>query len=372
MNLRTPKMAKVELRGHGKSGPAIARRRYWLGQTSSALSGHEDSASTIQGRRSHRLAGLGLVSNALWGRKQEVAQHVRSRLTPERSSPVTITVRHVRAAMASSAEILLCGDDPEQLDSVAESAFAELARIEQLLSRFDPTSELSRINREAACGECLVDFEVLRILLDCQAWWLRTERAFDITAGSRDESGAPRTYDAVRLDASQRRISFQSPGVRLDLGAYGKGYGLDRMARLICQQGITSALLHLGTSSVVAIGSPPDADGWRIGLRDPDDAMCESQQLTLSNAALSTSATRHSSRETTAISDLFDPRSGQPLATPASCTVIAPTASAAEALSTAFVVLGRDRTDKLLAEWNDASLRAMWTGCSRDTSRGGK
>ena len=89
----------------------------------------------------------------------------------------------------------------------------------------------------------------------------------------------------------------------------------------------------------------------------PDDSTRESQQVPLTNAELSTSATRHSSRETTAMSDLLDPRSGLPLLTPTACTVVAPTAATAEALSTAFVVLGRDRSDKLLGEWNDPSLR---------------
>ena len=272
-----------------------------------------------------------------------------------------ISVRHVRPAMASSAEMLLFGDDPEQLDAVAEMALGEIARVEQLLSRFDPTSELSRLNREAAGGGGLADFEMLQILIDCRAWWRRTEGAFDITAGSRDESGGSLTFDAVELDIPRRRLSFRSSGVRLDLGAYGKGYALDCAARLIRQQGVTSALLHLGTSSVLAIGSPPDATAWRIGLRDPDDAKRESRQVPLANAALSSSATRHSSREPTALSDLLDPRTGLPPFTRTACTVVAPTAAIAEALSTAFVVLGRDRADKRLEEWNDASLRVIWT-----------
>ena len=116
--------------------------------------------------------------------------------------------------MASSAEIVLCGDESEQLDAVAEMALAEIERVEQLLSRFDPTSELSRLNREAACGGCLVDFEMLQILIDCRAGWIRTEGAFDITAGSRDENLLPLTFDAVELAVSQRRLSFRSPGVR--------------------------------------------------------------------------------------------------------------------------------------------------------------
>ncbi len=262
--------------------------------------------------------------------------------------------------MATQAEVRLFGDDVAQLEAVAEMAFDEIARVEQLLSRFDATSELSRINREAVGGACLVGFELLQILSDCRAWWLRTKGAFDIASGSRDESGAPLTLDAVELDVERRRVSFRACGVRLDLGAYGKGYALDCVTKLMREQRVTSALLDLGTSSLVAIGAPPDVPAWTIELRDRGEIPNPPETLSLCDAALSTSAVRHSSREHATASDLLDPNTGQPLKTSATCTVIAPTASAAEALSTAFVVMGRDRADALQAEWQNPSWRAIW------------
>ena len=287
---------------------------------------------------------------------------------------MTQFVHHIRRAMATQAEVHLFGDDVAQLDAIAGMAFDEIARVEQLLSRFDPTSELSRINREAAGGACLVDFELLQILCDCRAWWLRTEGAFDIASGSRDESGAPLTLDAVELDVERRLVSFRACGVRLDLGAYGKGYALDCVAKLMRDQGVTSALLDLGTSSLVAMGAPPDASAWTIELQDRSEIPGPFEMLTLCDAALSTSAVWHSPRDLDVTSDLLDPHTCQPLKTSATCTVIAPTASAAEALSTAFVVMGRDRANALLAKWQNSSWRAIWCGeaCPAvgDTSRG--
>lgn len=264
------------------------------------------------------------------------------------------SVHQVRAAMASTAELLLFGNDLEHLNAVAEAAFDEIARVEQLLSRFDATSELSRINREAAHGGCLVDFELLQILSECRTWWQRTDGAFDITVGSRDESGRPLDQNAITLDVEHRRIAFQSDGVLLDLGGYGKGYALDCAARLIRSHGVTSGLLHLGTSSVLAIGSPPEAASWRIGLIDP------TRSVFLVDAAVSTSATRSNESHANAPSDLIDPRSGQPLSIFSACTITAPTASMAEAISTAFVVLGPDRSNQFLKEWNETSLNAIW------------
>ncbi len=275
---------------------------------------------------------------------------------------MTQFVHHVRRAMATQAEVRLFGEDASQLNAVAEMAFDEIARVEQLLSRFDATSELSRINREAAGGGCLVDFELLQILSDCRAWWLRTEGAFDIASGSRDESGAPLTLDAVELDVERRLVSFRASGVRLDLGAYGKGYALDCVANLMREQGIVSALLDLGTSSLVALGAPPDAPAWTIELQDQGAIPSPLETLTLCDAALSTSSVWHSPRDHAIASDLLDPQTGHPLRMSASCTVIAPTASAAEALSTAFVVIGRNRANSLLAEWGNSSWRAIWRG----------
>ena len=273
---------------------------------------------------------------------------------------MTQFTHHVRRAMATQAEVRLFGDDVAQLDAVAEMAFDEIARVEQLLSRFDATSELSRINRDAAGGACLVDFELLQILSDCRAWWLLTEGAFDIASGSRDESGAPLTLDAVELDVERRLVSFRASGVRLDLGAYGKGYALDCVAKLMRNQGVTSALLDLGTSSLVAIGAPLDAPAWTIDLQNRSEISSPFETLTLCDAALSTSAVWHSPRDHAITSDLLDPNTGQPLKTTATCTVIAPTATTAEALSTAFVVMGRDRADALLAKWQNPSWRAIW------------
>lgn len=271
-----------------------------------------------------------------------------------------LAVKQVRPAMGSDCEVLLFGDEAEHLNSVADAVFAEIARVEQSLSRFEPTSELRRIEHEAAEGGCLVDFEWRWILEDCRKWWQRTSGAFDITAGSRDEEDQPLTFAAMKWDAATRRIAFRSPAVRLDLGAYGKGYGLDCAARLIRAQGITSALLHLGTSSVLAIGSPPDATAWRIDLRGTDGSFGPAPQVMLSNAALSSSATWHSPSAATRPSDVMDPRTGEALTTHAACTVVAPTAAAAEALSTAFTVLGRSTSEQLLQDWNDPALSVIW------------
>ncbi len=269
-------------------------------------------------------------------------------------------VRRTSPAMASMCEIVLCGEDPCHLEAVSQAAFDEILRVERCLSKFDRASELSRLNREAARGECLVSFEMLQILQECGHWWHRTGGAFDIAAGSRTADGEPQLFDSVVIDASHRLVSFPCPDLRLDLGGYGKGYALDCAARLIRCWGISSACLHLGTSSVIAVGDSPEAEGWKIGLRDPDDAAREVTQILLSDAALSSSATWHTRNDERHASDLIEPRTGTAVMTGTACSVVAATAAAAEALSTAFTVLGRIGSQKLIDGWNDSALKVYW------------
>jgi len=84
--------------------------------------------------------------------------------------------------MATQFETLLVGDDEEHLAAVAEAMLDEVSRIERLLSRFDAASEISRINREAAGGEVLVDREVFAILQLCERYWQQTDGYFDVAA----------------------------------------------------------------------------------------------------------------------------------------------------------------------------------------------
>src|SRR4051812_20130865 len=93
-----------------------------------------------------------------------------------------------RPAMNTWFEIILLGDDSENLQAAGEAALDEIQRVEKLLSRFDPSSEISRINREAAQKPVLVDFELAEILETCRIAWQQTNGFFDITANRKFEN----------------------------------------------------------------------------------------------------------------------------------------------------------------------------------------
>ena len=95
---------------------------------------------------------------------------------------MTLVVHHARPAMATLFEVVLIGDDEEHLAAVAEAALDEITRVERLLSRHDPRSEVARLNREAASGEVLVDRELFELLQLCEVYHVMTGGYFDPAA----------------------------------------------------------------------------------------------------------------------------------------------------------------------------------------------
>lgn len=263
-----------------------------------------------------------------------------------------------RPAMATGFECWLIGTDEEHLAAAAEAALDEVSRLERLLSRFDPTSELWRINRTAAQRPVLVDVDMLAVLNQCDQWWHATDGYFDIAAAT----GLPITWRDVMLDPPQRTIQLAHDGVALDLGGFGKGYALDAAAQILSDCGIERFLLHGGTSSVLARGLDLAGRPWPVALRPPAEAAPSAPtapyELRLLDRALSSS---HALTEVhSAASDVIDPQTARPLVAQAGCVVLAPTAAAAEALSTALLAMGKDRAAAYTAQRAAAEVAVGW------------
>jgi thiamine biosynthesis lipoprotein len=193
-----------------------------------------------------------------------------------------------------------------------------------------------------------------------------TEGAFDISVGalikawgfyrragrvpSVDERRSVQTrvgMQHVVLDHDQRTVRYLCPGVEINLGSIGKGYALDCVAeRMRCEWGLGHALLHGGSSSVLAMGSEPGtSSGWTVALRHPRDAQRRLAVVHLRDRALGTSAATYQHLEYNGrkLGHILDPRTGWPAETLASASVAAPTGAEADALATAFFILGVDK-----------------------------
>lgn len=225
--------------------------------------------------------------------------------------------------MGTRFEVVLPADDPEALRPAGEAALAEIEEWHRRLSRFEPDSLLQHIHRAAFDAPVPVDGDMMALLEDCVAVWRASEGAFDPSLGS--------GMDAVALDPAARTIRFTRRGVQLDFGAIGKGHALDCAARVLREAGVESALIHGGTSSVIAVGRPPGAPGWRIALAGSGDPPVV---LTLADQALGASS--NVGRQ-----HVIDHRLGRSSASRALAVVTGPSARLCDAWSTAALVLGQ-------------------------------
>jgi FAD:protein FMN transferase len=275
-------------------------------------------------------------------------------------------IHRSRRLMATEFEIWLAGTDEEHLVAVADAALEEVARVERLLSRYDPAAELFRVNRQATQRELLIDAELAAVIGRCQWWWQATSGAFDV----RHPRCSRQPWQAdIQLDLAGRRIRLQ-PNVSLDLGAYGKGYAVDQAA-LICERfGVSSFLISGGSSSLIARGHQPGRSGWLVDLRDPFEANAPPRtHVVLHHQAMSTSAVTHPAGTA---SDVINPFTSEPLATPAACVVLATLAADAEAASTAFLVLGQERSREVLNNSRLPIDEMIWLSSSPAVVQGAK
>jgi thiamine biosynthesis lipoprotein len=244
------------------------------------------------------------------------------------------------------------------------AAMDEIDSLEQMLSVFIQDSELSRVNREAAAGCAQVSAELYGLLRFAVILSRATGGAFDAATGALLRAwgfqGGPRRVppEAERQAAlaasgsarvvldDERHIVACRPGVEFNLGAIGKGYAIDCAVRLLAREfAIRSALVQGGQSSLRAIGAPPaEPRGWKVEIGDPAGSARPIARVHLRDRALGTSGAANQFFESQGRrwGHILDPRTGWPAARLASASVLAPTAAEADALSTAFFVMGAD------------------------------
>jgi thiamine biosynthesis lipoprotein len=159
-------------------------------------------------------------------------------------------------ALGTRVELVIDAPDSPALRAVADAALDEIHHWHDRLSKHLPHSLLSHINRAAFEKSITLDEDLYELFLLAGRVRLATDGAFDPTL-----AGAWR--DSVVLCATSRTIRFLRPDIALDLGGVAKGFALDRAADLLREHRVDSALLHAGTSAVIAIGDTPR----RIGVR---------------------------------------------------------------------------------------------------------
>jgi thiamine biosynthesis lipoprotein len=280
-------------------------------------------------------------------------------------------------AMATRFEIVLHGANTVALRAAGEEALREIERLHAQLSLYSESSEVSFINARAARQAVRVEPRLFQLLQRARRICEETQGAFDITVGpllrcwgfmgangkmpSAEEIEEARSrvgMDKVILDEKRSEIRFAREGVMIDLGSIGKGYALEVARDILLEAGIESAFLHGGTSTICAIGKPPEAEAWKVAIDLPKSALAEANQgivklrteeaqtplavVRLDGQALSVSAVHGKSftAEGKSYGHVIDPRMGWPAQGALLAAVALESATDTDAFSTALLLAG--------------------------------
>lgn len=278
-----------------------------------------------------------------------------------------------RFLMGCPWEVIAWGP-PDVCREAVGAAIREVARIESLMSFFDPASEIVRINRYAGRGWIPVSPEVCGVVAEGLRYAQWTAGAFDPASGALKDlwgfgpEGSPEAppepsriremvraggYRRVRVDERNSMVAMEEAGVRLDLGGIGKGYAVDRAAAVLTAHGVRKGWVSCGSAGF-ALDPPPGWAGWGVGIQDPGRPDRVARVIMIRNRAFATSGTYEQGRVWNGkrITHIHDPRTGCPVSGSAGVTVTAPTAMMADAFSTAALVLGKGPGIRFLEGWN--------------------
>lgn len=257
---------------------------------------------------------------------------------------------------------------------IADMAMEAVRNLEEQISQWKPQSQTTYINRHAAREPVRVSPEVFTLLQTCKDVYTDTAGAFDVTVGPlielwgfyKGEGHLPSAEELrpavgrvglnkVTLNADDRTVAFSQENMHLDFGGIGKGLALDVAAEVIRGYGVSSAVLHAGTSTVLAIGAPPGEPGWTVRIRNPYNTSEYIDEVSLRDESLSTSASYEKwfELEGKRYCHIFDPRTGLPVEGMVSATAIVPSGTLSDALSTAFFVMGVEETRMYCSEHPD-------------------
>src|SRR5271167_921164 len=187
--------------------------------------------------------------------------------------------------MGTRITVELWADDKDKAEQAIDAVLQEMRHIDESMSTYKPTSEVSQVNDKAADGPMKISKELFDLLVTAKEYSVITEGAFDITYASvgylydfrkhihPDEAQIGKAlpavdYRHVLLDPKNQTVQFSQKGVRIDLGGIAKGYSVDRGIDVLKARGYTRMYVGAGGDSRIIgdrFGKP-----WIVGIRDPN------------------------------------------------------------------------------------------------------
>ena len=273
--------------------------------------------------------------------------------------------------MGTRITVELWADDRAKGEQAIDAVLDEMRHIDETMSTYKPTSEVSQVNDKAADGPMHISKELFDLLVTARQYSEITEGAFDITYASVgymydfrkhvrpseaqiDKALPAVNYRHVLLDPKNQTVRFTQKGVRIDLGGIAKGYSVDCAIDVLKARGFTRAYVSAGGDSRIIgdrFGKP-----WIVGIRDPRKGEGEViTRIPLVDAAISTSGDyeRFFDEDGVRYHHIIDPHTGHSASKVRSATVIAPFATRTDGLSKTAFVLGPDKAMQIYNKIDD-------------------
>ena len=253
--------------------------------------------------------------------------------------------------------------------------FAEIQRVERLMSKYDANSEVARLN---SLGSLKVSPETFALVKRAKEFWQASDGAFDITVGPLMELWGfhskkyylPREgevqkvmpligMDKINLDENEFVIQLAVPGMKIDLGGIAKGYAVDCAIAKLREAGVESCLINAG-GQIHCLGEN-SGNPWKVGVRCPrSDEFCGVIELEDQAVATSGDYEQYFIREGKRYSHILNPKTGYPAQQGVvSVTVVAPDGVTADALATAIFVLGKEKGKELAKQYGRVKVRII-------------
>jgi FAD:protein FMN transferase len=287
-----------------------------------------------------------------------------------------------RYTMGTVFEVVVYGLPSDHASAAIDKALDEAVRLDHVMSNYKDDSDLSRMNRIAHFQATQIPADLYRVIEESLEYSRLSNGRFDISVGPLVDlwkaaiQGGPmptaeeeaRARDCVGYQKIEltppNRIEFHSTCMRLDLGSIGKGYAVDRMAEILRAEGVRSAYINAGGSTMFGIGTPPGQKGWTVYLRDPSGNL-NPEVVLIDNSASTSEQTVASMLGGDSPGHIVLPASGKPLKTKYAVNVVARSATESDALSTTLLLVGPENGGLMIKEMKDVA--AMWI--SKDGDR---
>jgi len=282
-------------------------------------------------------------------------------------------LKQTRMIMGTFAEVTVYSNDEKTAGKAIEGALDEMGRTDRIMSNYKKDSELSRLNRNAVKAPVPCSAELLDVIEKSQYYSELSDGAFDITIspfvalwGFFDEKGhIPPNKEIDRLlpavsyknivisksvdPKKPSTVFLKNTQTQIDLGAIGKGYAVDKALEIIKNFGIDNACVNLG-GNIYVLGASAGKNTWKIGVQHPRNKDEILGYLELKNEATATSGDyeRFFEIKGNRYSHIINPKTGMPVNGIIAVTIVAPTGTEVDALSTSVFVLGHEKGMELI------------------------